>query len=258
MSAYTIFTGSNLNPKLFHVWWHRILFVFVATLFISSNARATFLSVDFNNSQQITENGFVSLWGGNPDSFSSATYSTSEGNVTVTVSIAGGTTGFWNRDNTILTDDGAFTYAELYNDFVFSNEGGTISIDLSGPGILANVDYDITWYSLGNCCEPGPSMGVFQSDAASGTTGSTISYTWDSAIVPTSNDQFAYTGTWSSTAGTLGIDALWVDNGISPPGGQNNRVNGFQIAISTPEPTSLILMSLGLLGLGFSRRKKLQ
>jgi hypothetical protein len=219
-----------------------------AVLSGARSAEATLaLAVDFdrNTMPTETESGFVSFASDSVVGVS-RTYATTEGDVTVTLSVSGGSKGMFNRGQVPdpIVDAGSFTFAELYNDFVFSNDGGTISVDLSGPGIDANQLYQITWYSFSN---PTAAVdGELRPDAATGTTGSITPYGHPALAVgvhPTTNDQYAFTGFWQTSGSTLGIDAV-------ATGSPFNRINGFVITAAVPEASAFVFVGALATGAG--------
>ena len=112
-------------------------------------------------------------------------------------------------------------------------------------GLVPNSAYEITWYSYDGYFDGGAT--TFKAKAGSDTSGATIvTQTISAAGTPTANDDMAYTGTWTSTTGTLDLTASAVIAGQA-------RVNGFEISV-VPEPGSLALLGLG--GLCVLRRRR--
>jgi len=191
-----------------------------------------FLSVDFNTASSPTETGFQSFV---PADLPSKTFSTIYGNLTVTAS------GGNMTDRGGPGDSGPFTYSELYEDFHWE-VSAPINFTLSGPAIVPNSPYQITWYSWS--IHPGDDATTqFASTPASNTSGSIGSVTHLSANTPTSDLQYSFTGIWTSTDNSLEITATRLS------GGGINLINGFEIV---PEPSSVVLLALG--GLALMRR----
>ncbi len=122
---------------------------------ISDVHAAPILAVDFqhstNGSPGVTQAGFQAFEQDVLNSTSDTrTFGTSEGNVDVTIS--GKYTpsdGLFVRGG--VTNGGGLTFADLYNDFAFDNtlngDGHNMQLTLSGVGISANTDYELTFYS---------------------------------------------------------------------------------------------------------------
>jgi hypothetical protein len=203
----------------------RHFFAIVALLISLSvvlDARAAisnaFLSVDFQPSLAgATETGFQAYAG--PQS-----YSTTEGNLAV----SDNTGQYFDRG--VPTDSGSFTYGELYRDFNYTNGAGAgINYVLSGTAIHPGIQYQITWYAYDFNAISGTTV-TFSPTALSNTAGSTGSVTYPAggSGVPTSDNQYSFTGIWTATDNSLEITAL------ADPG--NPRVNGFEI-VALPEPS---------------------
>jgi len=180
----------------------------------TGNTTQAALQVDFETSVNSTQDEFFSMRGSGPETF---------GDYTVSVS---GQQGFFARG--ALPNVGDFTYADLYKDFVYRNGGGTISFVIDG--LEPNAPYEITWYVYDRFDDSGGGSYTGQIAPAdeSNTTGDTLTTTFDSTTAPTSNDQYAYTGTWSSTDGSLEIDISYVSQ--VGANWQVVRVNGFEFS----------------------------
>lgn len=193
------------------------------------------VSVDFNNSSSPTEAGFVG------QSAASATYDTFLGVSSLTATISSFQGNFDRGVPATHT-----TNTDLYRDFYFDN-GTTLILTLSGSAIEANTDYEMTFYAFDEDQNSSVSF-----DGTSGTVGSAgpIVSTADADI--TSLGQFADTGTFTSD--NAGVLTITTGNGSRP------RINAFEISVDvvqpTPEPSTLILAALGLVGLMGTRRRR--
>ncbi len=219
-------------------------------LIIEPAIAAPFLSVDIQQSaSNPVETGFQALAEAD---FAGKTYTTTEGDVTASISNYSNT----GRTADFPPDSGAFTYGQLLEDYVFLiNSTGRIHLTLSGPGIHANQDYQVTLYAYwANANTEGTATGdstFFSFDPSSDTTGSTGSvFIPDAPGQPTSNDQYAYTGVWRSDTASLEIDAYTLKAG-------NPRfafINGFEIS-QAPEP-SVSLFAAGAVTLLLHRGRR--
>ena len=167
--------------------------------------------------------------------------------VTITGAGPGLGDGMYTRGNAVDGVNAGFTYADLYNDWLF----GT-TVDFSISGLVPNTPYEITLYSYDGYFDGGAT--TFGAKVGSDTSGPTIvTQTIAAAGTPTANDDMAYTGTWTSTTGTLDLTASSGATNIV-------RVNGFEISAITvtapvPEPSTTALLGLGGLALILRRRK---
>jgi len=195
------------------------------------------LNVDFQDSGGATESGFVS------QTTTSQVHATPDGNLTVSV---GGQDGFFNRGG--LSNGGGLSIAEVYNDFVFSNSSNTLSFTIDG--VIPDTAYEITWYSFDRASVVDSTTDFLPTGNTTGPVGQIV-YDWDDpGDDPTTNDQYSFTGVWSTTGTALTIDAdIIVD--------QFNRVNGFQLSrVFVPEPAGLTLWSAGTLAIARLVRRR--
>jgi hypothetical protein len=189
----------------------------------TTSANAALLAVDFGGSN--VESGFVG------QSATSFTHTTTAGDITVGIS---GQQGLF----TFTTNTGT-AHTNLFQDFFFKN-GGTITMTLTGPGISANTEYDMTFWALyaaearnttiNATVGTGPSLGP-------------IAY----EINPTSLSQNAASGTFTSDSNG---DLTFAVSGTN----SRPALNGFTIT-AVPEPSTTALLGLGGLALILRRRK---
>jgi hypothetical protein len=202
----------------------------------STNAATPILSVDFNDTAGAHQAGFTAWDEGT--GFSKTNVGGSGLDVTIT-----GASAMHPRGAAVDGVDAGFTYANLYNDWLYGSAG---PMDFSISGLDANTEYEITWYSYDNNGSVAPH--TIKATVATDTTGDTLSFTpGSSTAAPKANDDFAFTGTWISTTGTLNLTA-------GATSGTSSRVNGFEIS-AVPEPTTTALLGLGGLALILRRRK---
>ena len=180
-----------------------------------------FLSVDFENSQSVTETGFQPF---NQHDAAGRTYSTSEGNIFVNVAgeQPAGEDGYFDRGP--IPDNGPFTYGDLYRDFAFNNNEKQMVFTMSG--LSANTAYSVTWFSY----DTGGSHSVtFAGINGSGGTAGPLNFT--GGVVPTENydpDNSITALFTTNSSGALTVRAT--DIGTL-------TVNGFEIAV--PPPTNV-------------------
>jgi hypothetical protein len=168
-----------------------------------------------------TETGFVK------QSTASATHSTSRGNVTVALTTPSGG-GFFSSGQ--LSDASPFTYAQLYNDYAFHNNSGAITVALTGAGIAASTQYEVTLYSFDD-----DYSGSADFSPVSPTTGNSRSVSWTNTQPPTTDDRYAQTLTLTSDS--TGKLSFKVDSA-----GWVVRLCGFKVAApQPPQGTTLIL-----------------
>ena len=166
-----------------------------------------------------------------------------------------GTVAFFNRNN--MDDAGSLTTATLYEDFAYINGGGggsgspkSTSLVLSGAGIAENTAYQLTFYSFDPVGSAGTHTVSFSGSA--GTTGSAANIVWTGSTNPTTDGQYATTGTFTSDGSgvlTVTVSDSWT--GATDVTGL--RLNGF--VLDVPEPGSLALLGLGGLLIGARRRR---
>jgi hypothetical protein len=201
----------------------------------TSSLAGALLRVDFQNSgnQKIpaaTQSGFKAFDNSHVtgNGTASATYATAVGNVTVALAgMDAQLNGLFNRDPGI-TNTASMTLASLYNDFAFINgsSGQSLTLTLSGPGIEANTDYTMTFYSYDDLESQGSHSVTFA--GVGDTSGSAGPLQYRGGATPTRNSQYAVTGTFTSDdAGTLTI--RMTDQFLTVPEATGIRLNGFEI-----------------------------
>jgi hypothetical protein len=222
-------------------------------LMMTGAANAAILSVDFNDIVAPVgtgqhQAGFTPWDEGT--GFSKLNVGGSGLDVTITGVPAQLGAGMYTRGAAVDGTNAGFTYANLYNDWLF----GT-TLDFSISGLDADTAYEITWYSYDEYHQGGST--TFKAKDGSDTSGDTIeSLTIAASAAPTANDDLAYTGTWTSTTGTLDLTASSAATNIV-------RVSGFEISAvsgggggnAVPEPATATLAMLGLGGLMMRRRR---
>lgn len=196
--------------------------ILIASASVSS--AATLLSIDFGTSAvgNTVQSGFVSQTADN------ITHSTIAGDINVSFT---GESGFFSRGETASTE------TSLHDDFVFRNGGATFTMVLSGAGIAASTNYELTlWAWDGNSAADQTFIGV--NDGVNGTFGSAaINFT----NTPKPADLTSYSVTETFTSDSLGVitiditDTAWTS-------GDAGRLNGLVIA-AVPEPSAFGLLS---------------
>lgn len=213
----------------------RFIIMAISLAAAASSYGATILAVDFGGAASPVQSGFVGQSG------SSATHSTSGGNITVAIAGQQGIQGL-----TALTS--AVEGYNMYNDGAFKN-GGSMTLTISGPGIAANTEYEMTFWSIYYNIQTRTTSFV----ATSGTTGTTLGPIATAITTPTGFDDPAYSATGTFTSDSSGVLTFAI-NGVGSGSTNRPMVNGFQIA-SIPEPSSAALLG-GLGGLALLRRRR--
>lgn len=170
----------------------------------TSGSATTVLSVDFNDDDMgeagaaNTETGFSTMTlSANPSTFNG---------MTVTLSLLSGIS-LDDRDRTTPIDSGAFTYDQIYDDFIFvngQNNGDGLRVQMTG--LVPNQDYHVTIWSF-DSGSPGTRMSDWVETASGVTNVIRAGYTFDGAILPTQNGQNTISGNVRASAtGVLRID----------------------------------------------------
>ena len=210
----------------------------------ATNPGEPLLSVDFGHSSILaaapTQAGFSPFLETDSPSKTFGAY---------TVGVSGHQTGLIGGFVTrgALSDSGAFTNAALYDDSIFSNVDGGGPLSFVIDGLVANTPYEIKWYVYDRFDAPqgGITTNTIAATAGSNTAGDTVTAVWDSTVAPTSNDQYAFTGTWSSTDTSLEIDISFVSTtGVDSGNDSYVRASGFEIFQTTPPPPPPVALLL--------------
>jgi hypothetical protein len=189
----------------------------------SANAATSLLAVDFGSLTSV-ESGFV---GQAVDNF---THTTTGGDINVAIS---------GYQGLVTGSNNGGTNADLFDDFYFKN-GGTMTVILSGDGISADTDYDMTFWAYYSVEARDTTIA-----GSAGTTGTSLGPI--AFVVPTSLSDNSASGTFTSDGtGTL---TFAVSGSASRP-----ALNGFTIT-AVPEPSTTALLGLGGLALILRRRK---
>ena len=208
----------------------------LTSCFAAISATATTLSVEFNQDDQA---GF-DIW---PTAFAGASSIAVFGSTTVEVTTS---TGFGVPGNRGAIVDGTppgFTYQHLYQDLLHATSPtGFISLNFSG--LTPGQPYELTLYVW-------DALNTQNLDREWTVTGDGApiveSVNWATTTL-VDNDSFALKYTVTPTAGGTFTAVNTANLGGS-------AINGFSLTDPIPEPSSVLLSTLGLLGLSFRRRR---
>lgn len=217
----------------------------------ASASDAALLSVDLDDSDGITTETDFQSFAHDTDT-SSGSVSQSVGAFTVTFSDldTGGTNaGFTKRSS--LSDSGAFTYADLYNDFAF-DKSGPFTVTIEGGSLAANTAYDLRLfaYDFHSAVYDAGTEVTMNYTPTSGTTGSAVAVTFTAGQTPVTNFEYSNVGTFTTNgSGQIIFEVSAGTNDKS--GNPRTYLNGLTII---PEPLSAGLLGLGGLMLLLRRR----
>lgn len=229
-----------------------VLVVLVVTSGVPAGA-ASILSVDFQHTTTstagVTQAGFQAFTNNGTNSTSDTrTFATIAGNIDVTISgKESALDGMFNRGG--VSNAGSLTFADIYNDFAFNNinqpSGNTLSLTLSGVGIAPNTDYYLTFWSYDSLAGQGNHSVAF--NGVSGTSGSAAPIVYTPGVAPTSNLQYATTGTFTSDgSGVLNIQLVDTITGTVTASTTGIRLNGLEVS----DPSLIIVSSYVYDGVG--------
>jgi hypothetical protein len=190
------------------------------------------LKVDFNSASSPTESGFQ------PMTTASTNFaSTPLGTVTVAIT---GHEAFFDRGGP--ADSGAFTYGDLYRDFVYRNNGA-FTVNISG--LTTTPHFELRLYGFDYDNEP---SGVHTNTYTpiSGTGGAAAQSFYTTGVTPSFNEQASVLVDWiTNPSGEIVFT-------VSDTAGSGfSRLNGFELSI--PEPSVALLLACG--GLILWRRR---
>lgn len=214
---------------------------------------APILAVDFENEDSTTETDFQSFAHGLDTS--SGSVSQSVGAFTVTFSdlnTGEATAGFSERGS--LSDSGAFTYADLYNDFGF-DKSGPFTVTIEDGTLAANTAYDVRLfaYDYHSAVYNSGTEVTMNYTPTSGTTGSAVAVTFTADHTPADNLDYSNVGTFTTNGSAqiiFEVTAGTNDKSNNP----RTLLNGLTVAV--PEPTSFLLLGLaGIVALRPRRRR---
>lgn len=217
-------TNNLINTTMKYTYINTLA-AFAGLALTATSANAALLAVDFGAGP--VESGFVG------QSAASATHSTTAGNITA--AWTGGIAFNYAPPNTTGSN------TDLYQDFFYTNSG-PMTLELSGPGISANTDYVLSFWSQYQAQARNTTF-----TAASGTVGTTLGpiATSNAPATGLTDPIHFISGTFTSD----GTGKLTISAGSNRP-----AVNGVQID-AVPEPSTTALLGLGGLALILRRRK---
>jgi hypothetical protein len=164
-----------------------------------------------------------------------------------------------DRDRSTPVNAGSFTYAQIYDDFIFAGQSagpsGGMDLTVSGGLLQPNTQYLVSIYAFDSGSTPLPQPRVANWLDGNNSDLLVLTTSFEAAVLPTANDTYKFTGIAQTDAtGTLFLKGRNA-TGYQPDGAVSPGVflNGFEISM-VPEPTALSLILLGGLLALFRRR----
>lgn len=227
-----------------------------------SFGQTVLLSVDFGASGEDTETGFSSF-GGALDNTTTSTFdsfttdgSFTSGTTTISLTSDSGNLDSRNRDD--ISDSGAFTYGDLYEDFAFSRDAGSI-LTIEFSGLNANTGYVVTFFAFdrGGATPPDDTITNIVTHVTDGASSPTGQTTFNPTVLPTDNLQHGIVLTAvSNSSGVLTFDMSSTGRSTNPLSFAEPRLAGLQIA-TIPEPsTYALLLAVAVAGCAVTRRRR--
>lgn len=145
------------------------------------------------------------------------------------------------------TNSGSLTFANLYTDVIFAGAStgptGGMNLTVSGGSLLPNTQYLVSIYAFDSGSTPAPQPRTANWLDGNSADALVLSTTFSGATLPTTNDQYKFTGIAQTDASGVLLLKGRNTTPYASAGGATIGVfiNGFEIS-EVPEPATLALL----------------